>query len=304
MQASGGRDERSFRDLDQLECRLPQGTIRYRDLGAGAPIVLVHGLLANSLLWADVADALVRQFRVIAPDWPLGSHPLPLEPGADLRPPALAKLIADFIAALELEQVTLVGNDTGGALCQLVVVNHPERIGRLVLTPCDAYENFLPPMFRPLQFVAYVPGSIWLIANALRPRAFQRLPFAFGWLSKRPLDRATADAFMRPVLSSRVIRRELGRLLRGIDKRYTLEAAQRFSEVTQPVLLAWAPEDRFFKLRFAERLAAAFPDARLERIHDSYTFVPIDQPQRTAELIATFASRPTSGEAARASAAG
>jgi pimeloyl-ACP methyl ester carboxylesterase len=286
----------SFDDLEQRSCKLAQGTIRYRELGTGTPIVLVHGLLTNSLLWRDVADALGENFRVIAPDWPLGSHSVPLAQGADLRPPALAKIIADFIAALGLEHVTLVGNDTGGALCQLVVVNHPERIGQLVLTPCDAYENFLPAMFRPLQIAARIPGSVWLIANALRPRSLQRLPFAFGWLSKRRLDPATADAFMRPILSSRAIRRDVPGILRGIDKHYTLEAAEHFSEFNRPVLLAWAPQDRFFKLRYAERLASAFPDARVERIEDSYTFVSIDQPQRTAELIAWFVSRPATSE--------
>jgi pimeloyl-ACP methyl ester carboxylesterase len=277
----------ALRDLDQQECRLPQGTIRYRELGSGRPVVLVHGLLTNALLWGDVAESLAADFRVIAPDWPLGSHPLPLTPGADMRPPALAKLIADFIAALELTDVTLVGNDTGGALCQLVIVNHPERIGRLVLTPCDAYENFLPPMFRPLQLAARIPGSVWLIANALRPRALRRLPFAYGWLSKRPLPAELSDAFMRPVLTSSAIRREVAALLRGIDARYTLEAAERFGDVAQPVLIAWAPEDRFFKLRYGEKLAQAFPKARLERIEDSYTFASIDQPRRLAELIAS-----------------
>jgi pimeloyl-ACP methyl ester carboxylesterase len=282
----------SFRDLPQLECKLPQGTVLYRELGAGAPILLVHGLLTNSLLWANVADLLGRNFRVIAPDWPLGSHSRPFGASADLRPPGLAKLIADFVAALELEHVTLVGNDTGGALCQLVVVNHPQRIGRLVLTPCDAYENFLPAMFRPLQLAARVPGSIWLIANALRPRPLQRLPFAFGWLSKRALEPAVADAFMRPVLTSRGIRRNLRSILVGINNRYTLDAARQFPKVELPVLLAWAPEDRFFKLDYAQRLAASFPDARLEHIDDSYTFVSIDQPERTAELISSFAGPP------------
>jgi pimeloyl-ACP methyl ester carboxylesterase len=282
----------SFRDLPQLECKLPQGTVLYRELGAGAPILLVHGLLTNSLLWANVADLLGRNFRVIAPDWPLGSHSRPFGASADLRPPGLAKLIADFVAALELEHVTLVGNDTGGALCQLVVVNHPQRIGRLVLTPCDAYENFLPAMFRPLQLAARVPGSIWLIANALRPRPLQRLPFAFGWLSKRALEPAVADAFMRPVLTSRCIRRNLRSILVGINNRYMLDAARQFPKVELPVLLAWAPEDRFFKLDYAQRLAASFPDARLEHIDDSYTFVSIDQPERTAELISSFAGPP------------
>ena len=150
--------------------------------------MLVHGLLTNGLLWRDVAIELAKDFRVIVPDWPLGSHEPPLNQGADLTPPGLARIIADFLERLDLQNVTLVGNDTGGALSQLVAVNHPERLGRLVLTPCDAYENFLPPMFKPLQVAARVPGAVWLIANSLRPRLARRLPFAFGWLSKRPLE--------------------------------------------------------------------------------------------------------------------
>jgi len=163
------------------EVRLPQGTIRYREQGTGEPIVLVHGLLANGELWRDVTPRLAADFRVIVPDWPLGSQELPLEPGADLSPPALAQIIADFLAKLELENVTLVGNDTGGALSQLVAVNHPERLARLVLTPCDAYENFLPPAFRPLQALARIPGAVFLIAQSLRLPAARRLPTAYGW---------------------------------------------------------------------------------------------------------------------------
>jgi pimeloyl-ACP methyl ester carboxylesterase len=277
-----------FAELEQREVRLAQGTIRYREAGSGEAIVLVHGLLNNSLLWGPMAEALAADFRVIAPDWPLGSHTAPLGGGADLRAPALARLIADFLAALGLEDVTLVGNDTGGALCQLVAVDHPERLARLVLTPCDAYRNFLPRMFRPLQLAAHLPGSIRLIVNALRPRVIQRLPLAFGRLSRRPLDKEVARAFLRPAQGDRQIRRELAALLRGIDPAYTLAAAERFGEFDRPVLLAWAPEDRFFKLADAERMAAAFPDAHLELIADSWTYVSVDQPGRTAQLVAAF----------------
>jgi pimeloyl-ACP methyl ester carboxylesterase len=273
------------------EVRLPQGTIRYREIGSGEPIVLVHGLLTNGELWRDVAPRLAADFRVIVPDWPLGSQQLPLEPGADLSPPGLAKIVAGFLEALQLENVTLVGNDTGGAICQLVAVHHPERVGRLVLTPCDAYENFLPPAFRPLQALARIPGSVFALAQALRPRAARRLPLAYGWIMKRP-DDALTDSWLQPARSSRAIRGEIASILKGISKRYTLEAAERFKDFKKPVLLAWAPEDRFFTLRYAERLARAFPDARLELIEDSYTFVALDQPERTAELIAAFASEP------------
>jgi pimeloyl-ACP methyl ester carboxylesterase len=270
------------------EVRLAQGTIRYRELGNGRPIVLVHGLLTNGELWREVAPKLAEEFRVIVPDWPLGSHELALNPGVDRSPLGMAQIIADFLAALELEDVTLVGNDTGGALCQIVVTNSPERIGRLVLTPCDAYENFLPPAFRPLQILAHIPGAPFVLTQSMRSRFTRRLPIAYGWVTKRADDALTAS-WLAPALSSRSIRRDLAAFLRGISKRYTLAAAERFGEFTKPVLIAWAPEDRFFGMRYGERLAAAFPNARLELIEDSYTFVPIDQPGRTAELIAAFA---------------
>jgi pimeloyl-ACP methyl ester carboxylesterase len=273
------------------EARLHQGTIRYRESGTGEPIVLVHGLLTDGQLWREVAPTLARDFRVIAPDWPLGSHQLPLEPGADLSPPGLARIIADFISELELEGVTLVGNDTGGALCQLVAAHHPERLGRLVLTPCDAYENFLPPAFRPLQMLAHVPGALYLIAQSLRAPVARRLPLAYGWVTKRA-DDALTRSWIAPALGSGAIRHEVASLLKGVSNRYTLAAAERFGEFTKPVLIAWAPEDRFFKMHYAERLADAFPNARLELIEDSYTFVPVDQPERTATLIAEFARQP------------
>jgi pimeloyl-ACP methyl ester carboxylesterase len=267
---------------------LPQAAIPYRDSGTGAPVVLLHGALVDGRLWRKVVPELEQAARVVVPDLPLGSHRTPVKPGADLTPPGLARLVADFLAALDLHDVTLVGNDTGGAIAQLVATRHPERIGRLVLTPCDAYENFLPPMFRPLQWAARVPAVLTAALQPLRIPAARRLPFAFGWLSKRPIDRAVTDEWIRPFLTDRRIRRDTAEFLRGIDKRYTLQAAQDLARFEKPALIAWAPEDRFFPLAHAERLAATLPDARLERIEDSYTFVSEDQPARTAELIRAF----------------
>lgn len=275
------------------EVRLPQGAIRYREHGSGEPIVFVHGFLTNGELWREVAPRLAERFRVIVPDWPLGSHELALNPGTDLSPLGLAKIIADFLDALDLQNVTLVGNDTGGALSQLVAVHHPERLGRLVLTPCDAYENFLPPMFRPLQVLARIPGAVFVVAQSLRPRVARRLPFAYGWLAKHPIPDDLSDAWMAPALTNSAVRGEIAAILKGISNRYTLDAAKRFGEFSKPVLLAWAPDDRFFKLRYAERMMSAFPDVRLERIEDSLTFVSLDQPERTAALIAEFASGQT-----------
>jgi pimeloyl-ACP methyl ester carboxylesterase len=145
--------------------------------------------------------------------------------------------------------------------------------------------------FRPLRAIARIPGSVFLILQSLRSGTLRRLALSYGWLMKR-FDDALAQAWLQPARSNAAIRRQVASILTGSSARYTLEAAERFGEFKKPVLIAWAPEDRFFKFRSAERLGQAFPDARLDRIEDSYTFVPIDQPERTADLIASFVREP------------
>jgi pimeloyl-ACP methyl ester carboxylesterase len=276
-------------DQSQAEVRLAQGTIRYRDTGSGEPIVFVHGLLVNGALWRKVTPRLSGDFRCIVPDLPLGSHRIPMEAGADLSPPGVARVVSDFLGALDLDGVTLVGNDTGGAISQIVAAHHAERLGRLVLTPCDAYENFLPPAFRPLQYAARVPGLITALIQGARIGAIRRGPLGFGLLSKRrPIDDETLKGYLAPFLADRGVRRDALKVLRGISNRQTIEAAERLREFDRPTLIAWAPEDHFFKLRFAERLAADIPDSRLVEIEDAFTFVPEDQPERLADAITAF----------------
>jgi pimeloyl-ACP methyl ester carboxylesterase len=282
------------------EVRLPQGTIRYRDTGAGKPLVFVHGLLVDGTLWRKVTPLLEGEFRCVVQDLPLGSHRVPMSPDADLSPAGVTRIVADFIAALDLEDVTLIGNDTGGAICQLVATEHPARLGRLVLTPCDAYENFLPPFFRPMQYAARVPGLLTALLQTARLGAVQRSPLGFGLLiSPDSIDPQVIDSWLRPFFSKRGVRRDVIKFLRAISNRYTLEAAERLRDFGRPALIAWAPDDRFFKLIYGERLAAAIPDARLVRIEDSRTFVSEDQPERLAELIRGFV-RETSGAATAA----
>jgi pimeloyl-ACP methyl ester carboxylesterase len=272
------------------EIDLTAGTIRYRDTGSGPPIVFVHGLLVDGTLWRKVIPALEPSFRCIAPDLPLGSHTIPMKPGADLSPPALARVIGEFIERLDLRDVTLVANDTGGALTQILLASgKTERIGRVVLTPSDAFDNFFPPMFRPLQYLARVPGAVNAVIQTLRAPALRRLPLAYGWLAKRRIPNDVTAAWVRPCQTDRGVRRDTARVLAGVSSRYTNEAAARLSSFERPVLLAWAPEDRFFPLEHARRLAELFPDARLEEVPDSWTFVPEDQPERLARLVESFA---------------
>jgi pimeloyl-ACP methyl ester carboxylesterase len=277
---------------ERKEVELPQGTIAYRERGAGEPIVFIHGLLVNGDLWRKVVPELSKDYRCVVPDLPLGSHDQAMDESTDLSPYGIAKLIDDFLAALDLRDVTLVGNDTGGAFCQIVITRHPDRIGRLVLTPCDAYENFPPRFFKYLLAPAALPGGALALLQPMRFAAMRNSPMGFGWLSKKGIDANITDSWLRPARANAGVRRDLAKVMRGINPRYTLEAAERLGEFRRPVLIAWAPEKDFFKWEHAQRLAQTFPDARLERVDDSYTFVSEDQPKRLAGLIGEFARKP------------
>ena len=268
---------------------LPQGTIRYRDSGAGEEVVvLLHGLLVGGDLWTEVVRELAGEFRVIVPELPLGAHTVPLKPTADRSPTGMAQLIADFLGALDLRDVTLVGNDTGGALSQLVAVHHPERVARIVLTPCDAFEVFPPALFKPLVWAARVPGGLTAYLQPVRLRPLRRLPIAFGWLTKRGIEPAVMDGWVRAYFGDAGVRRDVTAFVRAAKPNVMKEVGAMLASFDKPVLVAWAPDDRHFKWDLGERLVAAFPNARIERIEDSYTFVATDQPERTAQLIRAF----------------
>lgn len=270
------------------EIDVPGGRIRYHERGEGPVVVFVHGLLANSALWRKVVPSIADAgYRCISPDWPLGAHSIPM-PDADLTPPGLASIIGSFLEALDLRDVTLIANDTGGALTQILLARKPSRVGRVVLTPSDCYTNFFPPMFRGLTYLAKVPGSMGLLTSTLRVRSLHRLPFTFGWLTKRPVPADVVDTMLGPSRHSAAIRKDLRRVLAGINKRHTLAAAETFPELDLPVLLAWASEDKLFPVRWADRLASDLPNATVRLIPDSYTFVSEDQPELLTELILEF----------------
>ncbi len=273
------------------DIELTAGTIRYRDTGSGPPIVFIHGLLVDGTLWRKVVPQLEDRFRCIVPDLPLGSHTYAMRPNADLTPPGLARTIGEFLEKLDLKDVTLVANDTGGALTQILLASgeQNDRIARVVLTPCDSFDNFFPPMFRPLSLLARVPGAVNGVIQTLRAPALRNLPLAYGWLTKRRVADDVTAAWVRPCQTDKGVRKDTAKVLVGVNSRYTNEAAKKLHGFGKPVLLAWAPEDKFFPFEHARKLAELFPDARVEEVPDSYTFVSEDQPELTARLIGEFA---------------
>jgi pimeloyl-ACP methyl ester carboxylesterase len=275
------------------EVVLSQGPIQYRVLGDGPPVVFVHGLLVDGRLWEPVAERLAARFRCIVPTLPLGSHRRPMAPDADLSPRGLAKLVADFLEALDLRDVTLVANDSGGAVSQVVAARHAERLARLVLTNCDALEVFPPRAFAYLAAAVRIPGLMWTLAQTmLYVPALRRLPIAYGALSQSRLPSELLAAWVEPGARDAAVRRDVGKFIRGIAPEVTLEAARGLASFRRPALLLWGADDRFFPVALARRLLPHFPDARLETIAEAKTFVPLDQPEQVAAAIERFALAP------------
>lgn len=277
--------------MTEKAIELSAGPIRYRDDGSGSPLVFVHGLLVNGLLWRKVIPLLSGRYRCIVPDFPFGSHEQPMRSDADLSPPALAHLVSEFVEALNLEDVTLVGNDTGSALCQVVAADHPGPVARIVLTPGDAYEVFPPRRFLYLKWAAFLPDpALALLAQTMRFGPVLRSPIGFGAFTREPIERRILDSYVRPVRRNREIRRDAAKILRSVSARYTIDVVRRLRRFKGDILIAWAANDRLFSPSLAHRLAADLPRAQLEWIENARTFVSEDEPERLAELIEKFAA--------------
>jgi pimeloyl-ACP methyl ester carboxylesterase len=270
---------------------LSAGEIAYQDTGGAGPVVvLLHGLLMDSSLWDDVIANLAVDHRCIAPTLPLGAHLSPVAEGTDLSLDGVARLVAEFLGRLDLDDVTVVGNDTGGALVQLLVRDGEPRVGRIVLASCDAFDNFPPGLTGKTVVLTgkLPPGLFGLFMQQLRLKPMRRLPFVFGWLTKRG-DAITAR-WLKPLLAQPGIRRDAVRVLRamGAQRNLMLDAATKLPTFDRPALVVWAEGDRVMPPEHGRRLAKILPQGTLVEVADSYTLLPLDQPTALAQAIRTW----------------
>jgi len=251
--------------------------------------------MMDASLWSAVVDDLAREYRCIVPTLPLGAHRRPMAHNADLSPRGIARLVGELLDRLDLHDVTIVGNDTGGALVQLLVgaddPNDARRVGRIVLVSCDAFDNFPPGLTGKTLVLTgrLAPSLFGLFMQQLRIRPIRRLPIAFGWLTKRG-DAAT-KRWLKAVQHDRGIRRDTVRALRGIaaEKHSLIEAAEHLSAFDRPALVVWAGDDRVMPIEHGHRLSELLPQGRFVEIADSYTLVPLDQPAALARVVSDFA---------------
>ena len=270
---------------------LSAGTIEFVDTGGDRPVVvLVHGLLMDETLWTDVVAELGNDRRCIVPVLPLGAHRRPMNDDADLSMAGIAALLGEFIERLDLHDATAVGNDTGGAVVQLLAADHPDRLGRIALVSCDAFDNFPPGLTgRTLFRTARLPPSLFgAFMQQMRLKPVRRLPLAFGLLTKRG-DKVT-KGWLRPILGQKAIRHDTVKVLRAAaaDTTILVRAAERLAGFDKPALIVWASEDRVMPPEHGRRLAELFPDSQLVEVADSYTLIPLDQPRQLANLLRSF----------------
>ncbi|OBI78810.1 alpha/beta fold hydrolase [Mycobacterium asiaticum] len=267
------------------------GTIHFEATGPenGRPVVFVHGYMMGGQLWRPVSERLAaRGLRCIAPTWPLGAHPTPLRRGADQTITGVAGSVAEVLAALDLEDVVLVGNDTGGVVTQLVAAHHPDRLGALVLTSCDAFEHFPPPILKPVILAAKSKSLFRTAIQTMRAPVARRR--AYEGLAYTDIDDLT-QIWVRPALSDPDVAEDLRQLSLSLRTEVTLDVARRLPGFDKPALIAWSADDAFFELEDGRRLAATIPNARLEVIAGARTFSMVDQPDRLADLLSSVAVR-------------
>jgi pimeloyl-ACP methyl ester carboxylesterase len=275
------------------EIELSAGTIEYDDTGGDGPVLLfLHGVAMDGSVWAPVIADLRRDHRCVVPTLPLGAHRRPMRADADLSLRGFGRLVAELLERLGLNQVTPVQNDHGAALA--LAGDSPRRVARLVVSSCEAFENYPPGLAgKNLRLAAMVPGGLFAAMQAMQLPAVRQSPLGFGWLAKRPLPDELVNRWLRPLRTDPGVRHDLARYARSARRRQMLEVCDPLPSFSRPVLVIWTPEDRVQRSDHGRRLAALLPDARLIEIPDSYTLIMRDQPAAFAHAVREFVAGTT-----------
>ena len=268
---------------------VPAGVIEYDETGSGPPVVLLHGLLIDHTLWDRVLPLLPGRFRYIRPVLPLGAHRRAMNPGADLTLPGQVRIVADFLDALALENVTLVHSDWGGALF-LTARELDHRIARQVILPCEAFGNFPPGLPGTMVALAVrLPGGVQLAARQLRVGWLRRLPPLYGQMARRPVPGEVIRRWTEPVLTDADVRRDLLAYCRGpFDKAALIRDTEALRRFQGDALVLWSPDNKVMPPAHGPRLAELIPRSRYAEIPGAYVLSMLDEPEAVAREMGAF----------------
>ncbi|WP_369204356.1 alpha/beta fold hydrolase [Streptomyces sp. PU-14G] len=271
------------------EVEVPAGLIEYDTVGSGPPVVLLHGLLMDHTVWDRVLPLLPHGFTYVRPVLPLGSHRLPMKPGADLTLRGQVHLVADFLDALALDAVTLVHTDWGGALF-LTAHGRDQRVARQVILPCEAFDNFPPGLPGTMvSLAARVPGGLRFAARQLRVGAMRRQPMLFGQMARRPVPDDLMRGWTEPLLRDPGVRRDMLAYCRGaFDKAELVRDTEALRRFAGPALVLWSPENRVMPPEHGRRLARLLPAGQYAEVPGAYVLSMLDEPELVAHEIGRF----------------
>jgi pimeloyl-ACP methyl ester carboxylesterase len=275
-------------ECGRFETRL--GPLAWRSSGRGPALVFFAGALANGDLWRDVVAPLEDRYRCVTVDLPLGAHPWPLLSGADRSATSLARLLLDCLELLGVTDATVVANDTAGGLLLLsLATGHPAlgRVGRLVLTNCESYDQFPPGKLKMAS--AMCRKMPRLARGAVRLTARRR---NVSSVTENGLDSERAESFFGPILRDRRVADDLVAALAGERPQLLIDAARAIPGFDRPVLVIWGEACKFFPTDYARRLASDFPSATLVTVPGAGTWVPVDNPDAVSDGIAKFVPTP------------
>jgi pimeloyl-ACP methyl ester carboxylesterase len=277
---------------------VPAGEIDYDETGSGPPVVLIHGVLMDHTVWDRVLPLLPPGFRYLRPVLPLGAHRRPMDPDADLTLYGQVALVADLLDALDLEDVTLVHSDWGGALF-LTASGRDRRLARQVILPCEAFDNFPPGLpGRMVALAVALPGGLRLAARQLRIGWLRRLPLLFGLMARRPLPDELVRGWTEPLLRQPGVRRDLVAYCRStFDGPTLIRDTEALRNFTGEALVLWSPDNKVMPPEHGHRLAELLPRGRYAEVPGAYVLSMLDEPEAVARQMGQFLLGTTPGPA-------
>jgi pimeloyl-ACP methyl ester carboxylesterase len=256
--------------------RTASGHISYTEHGAGPVALFVHGVLLNAHLWRNQLAHLSDIRRCIAVDL-LAHGDTEIAADQDVSVTANAKMLKEFLDALNVEQVDLVGNDSGGGVAQIFAALHPQRVRSFTLTNCDAHDNWPPEPFKPFLAMAASGGLRGTLNAMLSDKSIYRSPQALGPAYEYPerLSDDCIESYLRPFIRTEQRTCDLQRFLAAFDNKHTLAIEEQLKTLKAPTLIVWGTDDVYFDVKWSHWLADTIPGTRRRvEFKDARIFFP------------------------------